>query len=539
MSRLLPPVILTAALFLTAPAAEGAWSFSRPSALSDMLIAIPMMNRARGLPLEPPRTHTYLPVRTSDSLTREDRFSPFELWYNDQHEARWQDEDGNAITIATVKCEFPDFPINPQTDDYRHVKLDDFRAECARAKWSISSRDLKKLQGWVADFVPAKIFAPERLDINSHALETLLRFPNDGNLLIYVFLPKSAGKSSSRRWIAVIAEPEKNNCGNAGREQFEKKFLGGIKPVAKSDDRKKAETERSLKLEKGAKNTFPYHPVREAAKKSILHHGDWWNYETEGYIVLSDLYSGIGKSVMRDLSEYLPPFRKILQKLLPPQDTQANDVFLIRIFARRESYLQYAGPQMQWSQAFWDPKRRELVMHNAGGEEETMPTLLHEATHQHISFAYAMIMTSPWFNEGHACLLSRFIPENGKAKVGIDDKYSMLLAANPETTALLLPPLLSLSYEEFYDKDIARKQFNYALAWGLCFYLQYGIKADNAPAPYSEILERYIKALARTRDAAIATEEAFADIDLAEFSVRFAEFWSRGDMAKKALRLNF
>lgn len=520
--------------------AEGGWSFARPQYVPGADLTMPLMQRAEGLPAKPPRAFTYLPVNTSDTLIREDRFSPYELWYTGQHEAEWMDESGNTIAVATVRCEFPDFPTDEETGDYRHVKLDDFKAECARPKWELNAKSEDRLRQWFADFAPARIFAPERIELNSHALERLLRFPNNEGLLIYALLPRRTGKRASSRWIAVVAAPAQDNRRNVDREYFEKKFLGEIK--VESEEKKGESDKNRLKVKKSEKDgEFPPHPVREFAAKSISCHKSWWRYETEGYVVLSDLYDSIGKSVMRDLSEYLPPFRKLLRATLPPMDTQTEDVFLVRIFARRESYLRYAGMQMQWTAAFWDPQRRELVMNHSGGAEEFMPTLLHEATHQYLSFAYAMITPSPWFNEGHACLFSRIEPAEGdKAKVGIDERFADLLAADPEATEQRLHLLLKLDrYEDFYAQDASVRQFNYAMAWGLCFYLQYGVKADGSPEPYSEILPRYTRHLARTRDAAKATEKAFENIDLDDFAIRFADFWSRSGMAKKALRLSF
>ena len=81
-------ILLLAAISASAMfQAEGGWSFARPQYVPGADLTMPLMQRAEGLPAKPPRAFTYLPVNTSDTLIREDRFSPYELWYTGQHEA--------------------------------------------------------------------------------------------------------------------------------------------------------------------------------------------------------------------------------------------------------------------------------------------------------------------------------------------------------------------------------------------------------------------------------------------------------------------
>jgi hypothetical protein len=94
-------------------------------------------------------------------------------------------------------------------------------------------------------------------------------------------------------------------------------------------------------------------------------------------------------------------------------------------------------------------------------------------------------------------------------------------------------PLLSMTYPQFYvsersqadvDADKARKA-NYALAWGLTYYLRKGILPERN-SPYAHILDRFCEELWKTKDPKGATAAAFEGISTSELSDDLARFWS-------------
>jgi hypothetical protein len=98
-----------------------------------------------------------------------------------------------------------------------------------------------------------------------------------------------------------------------------------------------------------------------------------------------------------------------------------------------------------------------------------------------------------------------------------------------------LPRLLGLSYQDFYDPDDEKRADNYALAWGLVYYLRKYAPEDPMRG-YGTILDRYVDLLWETRDPKAATEQAFEGVDMAEFREDFCEFWDSSNRRGKAKR---
>jgi hypothetical protein len=138
------------------------------------------------------------------------------------------------------------------------------------------------------------------------------------------------------------------------------------------------------------------------------------------------------------------------------------------------------------------------------------------------------LQSAPWFNEGYATFFGAATMGNHKLEVEEDPMrvkgLEELLASGP----LDLGKFLHLSYEEFYGKSDKERERNYALAWGLVYYLRKAAPIEK-PAPYAGILDKYVDALWETKDADKATAAAFQDVKLDKFLKDFLKFWeSRG-----------
>ncbi len=484
-------------------------------------LTFPTLFRAAGDPVPMPKAHAYLPVNTSDTLTREDRFAPFDLWYNSQCCARWRDPDGRELILGRVTHSYP------QTEE-KHISRERFKLEVARTGSRPDPKNLESLTEWVATFAGVAVYPPKKCDINKFALDGVCRFENETpNLLIYAFRPRKSGSNSVNDWFCVTLQLVSGDNPELAAKCFEEDFLAQISlPSRGSKEEGVKATEFDMRDTKGKVAERIDNPVRDEARKSVENYDDWWIAETEGYMILSDVYSEVGKGIIRELQKQLPLLQKTCMKLLPPLAPLNNEIALIRLFQRQEDYVRYLGEDMAWSGGAWVPSRRELVLFQKGGIEEMMPTILHEAFHQYLSYAYAMIQSAPWLNEGHACFFApAWIGSKGQMLIAEDEDRAKFLVENIDLAAPLLPLLIEMGYDEFYEGTQSEKLLKYAMAWGLVYFLQKGVPTSVVPETYASILPNYRSTLAKTRDEHKATLAAFEEIEMETFQEAFRNFW--------------
>lgn len=519
------PIASILTLFL-AMASASVWAeldFGRASDYPAVGLAFPILSRGYGDPLPMPKAHTFLPVNTSDTLTREDRFAPYELWYNSQCCGRWRDDSGRVMTLGRMTSKFPQFAEET-------VSRERYSLEVARTSLAPDPKDSNGLDRWVATFVGITVYPPEKLDLNSFALDKVLAYPTQrDDLLVYAFLPRRSGSGSHQNWYCVTVKLATGDSRDNAVVRMEKDFIGQLKLIgntAKTSASKAEELDLTDSKKRPSAKVSP-NPIRDEVRKSVENYSNWWVAETENFMVISDVYSEIGKSLVRQLLKELPPLYKACRKILPPLAELDNELWLVRLFQRQDDYVRYLGKDMEWSGGAWTPSRRELVLFMKGGFEELMPTIRHEAFHQYLSYAYAMLPTAPWLNEGHACFFEpAWLGSKGQMLFEEDEYRERILTSNLDTATALLPLMLEMSYSEFYDGTASEKQLKYAMAWGLAYYLQKGLPVSGDSKAFRQILPKYAAALKKTRDDEKATKLAFEDIEMERFQEAFKNFWS-------------
>jgi hypothetical protein len=224
----------------------------------------------------------------------------------------------------------------------------------------------------------------------------------------------------------------------------------------------------------------------------------------------------------------MPVLLEAYRSLLPPL-TETRDISLIRIFQFKSDYDTYVGEDLRWTGGMWIPRRRELVLTQEFHTEEIMSTLRHESFHQYISYAWGMLTPSPWLNEGHACFFENAqIDSKGRISFEEDLKRVQILLENLDAATAIIPQMLSMDYTDFYGGggSSAGRSLNYALAWGLAYYLQKGAPQERN-TPFKEILGNYALSLAASRDYTEANAITFSEVDIKVFQTNFREFWSK------------
>ncbi len=503
---------------LCAAAAPAAVTFAPVKNYPNIGFLFPCIANAKADPRPMPEAHPYL-LTGADGLVREDRFAPFELWYNSQCCARWNDPSGNRLVLGRMTHLLPSF-------ESETVSRARFGIALADDTYVLDPRNAKQVNEWVATFAEVPVYEPEALKLNSFSLDDLLFFPcGVTNTLVYAFRPRRIGNARNSDWFCVTLHAPGAPDFKALRSAFEEQFIGAIALPSRSSKDEGEESEELSIRRKGEKlPDQPNHPVRVEAKKSIENYEAWWYAETDGYIILSDVATEVGKTVIRDVQDKLPALRQAYGKLVPPL-TQESDVSLIRLFQTRDDFVRYVGKDHAWAAGIWMPARRELVLSQEKGKDEMLRIIRHEAFHQYLSHAYCMLAAAPWLNEGHACLFENAsVDAKGKVSINEDPVRVQLLVENIEAAVTLLPNLLRATYAEFYDGSDDQRRFKYALVWGIAYYLQKGAPQERN-TPFKDILPDFAAALAETHDYTQATAQAFKDVDLAVFQENFREFW--------------
>jgi len=511
-------VFMALALTLTWTVHAAPPSFDRARNYPNIGLVLPELAQAKPQPLPMPEAHAYL-AADLEVLEREDRFLPFDLWFHEQCEGRWQDASGNALTIGRVKVRLPAF-----TEE--HVTRERFAIECADSDYQIDSRVAEQIHEWAATFAGQELSEPESLNINSMALSTVFAYTcAASNTLVYTFHPRRIGNARNFDWFCVIMRTVDPDDDQSLQLEFESSYIAKItQPPGTS--RNEGVTSTELNTSRQGKTDFdqPHHPVRIAARKSVQNYAEWWFAETDGYIILSDVNTELGKSLIQRLQREMPLLQAAYRALVPPL-TLSSDISLIRIFQSKSDYNRYVGEGQEWSGGMWMPQRRELVLTQEYHTEEIMRTIRHESFHQYISYAYCMITPAPWMNEGHACLFEAArVDSKGKVIIEEDEKRCRLLLENLDLAVAHIPLLLDLTYAEFYGGTSASRALNYALAWALAYYLQKGAPQERN-TPFKELLTDSAATLAASRNYRVATALTFADVDLHVFQANFKDFW--------------
>jgi len=505
---------------LCAASASAAVTFAPSKNYPNIGFIFPCLANAKATPVPMPLAHAYLLI-DDETLEREDRFAPFELWHNLQCCARWRDPQGNQLIIGRITHRLPAFASE-------YVSRERFDSGLSDEANRIDPKDQDQINEWVATFTAVPVNKPEPLKINGFALEDVLYYPcGSSNQLVYAFRPRRIGNAKNFDWFCVTLHAPSETDPATLRALFEETFIAQIALPSRASKNEGSTAEEVSVQRKGHKlPDLINHPVRVEARKSVENYDDWWFAETDGYIILSDVDTEIGKSLIRELQDSLPALRLAHTKLVPPL-TRETDVALIRLFQKRADYVHYVGEAHAWSGGMWMPGRRELVVFEQENHAVMMRFIRHELFHQYLSHAYCMLAAAPWVNEGHACLFENAtVSAKGRVTIEEDPERSVLLLENLDAAVELLPQLLRASYEEFYDDASSPLRFKYALAWGLAYYLQKGAPLERN-TPFKNILPDYAAALALTHDDHAATTAAFRNVDLAVFKDNFREFWRK------------
>ena len=505
-------------------------------------LKINVMSQSREAPLPPPSTYSYT-IGDGVRTWKTNLYAPDELWSDSQAAGRWVDEHSNTLTLATITLPLP----QPFTKDFPgpHVPRELYNASAAGLRQAQAAWTPEALAQWVADFAGASSAKAQAVAKRPFNLQDLLAFSLEGQpwRFAYVFRLNraSAGQSkAATTWFLALFDLNPGVNMESALASINADFLAKVtsartSPPAAATPRTPATPSAARK----AARSPEFLASRDQVANSIKNMKDWWFVETPNYIILSNMKAR--RSVMiTELQEDVEYLRAAYEQFMPPRKA-IKAISVIRIFAESKEYDAYVPPSMTWSSGIWMPDKQELVIRPVewGGSKDKRAMVLrvtfHEAFHQYIFYAMDEKQAAAWFNEGYANVFGTASLTDRKLSVEEDPYYAKAVEERLAAGPLDLNRFLHLSYEEFYAKDQKTMEHNYALAWGLVYYLRKAAHLEKPPT-YAGILDKYGDALWETGDPDKATDGAFADVDLAKFQRDFTKFWDSKNKRSAASR---
>ena len=464
-------------------------------------------------PLEMPRAEAYL-VSAQGRRYLEDRFWKIDLWTSQSVVGRWLDDDGRVFTLCRLEVQPPavasDGVMSRVAYQAQTVRFD-------------KKKVLKKGSAAVAFRDAIARLSPVEPALKGEPVRQVPRGYDDAdywhgtnrNAIVCALLPEEKSVWRLAVW-ELAPEDDFDEC----LKLFEDEFLRGDYPKFASSGRDEEREERARKKKK-----FVEHPERAAlrkdAKGSVGAYDSWRSSDSAEFVVLDNLPDG--GAFVEALTNELPVLRGKYAKAIPSPIDGSNVLSVARVYSSRAEYLDQLSldglTNMVWSAAYWSPLRREIVAYLPdGSSERLLRTFRHEAFHQYLSYAMAMIPVSPWLNEGYA---QYFEDEDS-----LDWELAVDLAQEDfERLSALLPRLFELDYASFYDGTDEERRLKYRLAWSVAVFVEKGMR-EIRNNPFKSFKADYVSTLLETRDMARATSAAFGTKDRMNlFVCEWRKFW--------------
>ena len=459
-----------------------------------LLLAAASIFFANPDPLDMPRAEAFL-VSDGGRRRLEDRYDRLDLWTSRAVLGCWTDDAGRAFSLATLAV------APPATDEHGVETREDYSASCAPLK----KKDARRRRDAVELLAPMDIAdesrAPRFLPRGMKQVEYWQG--TNRTAIVCSFLPEK-----SDVWYFASWELAEGDDFAERMETFEEKFLEGEWRT------------RTLWLGGDDPPAGEREQLRADAHHSVTNYESWRWTDADSFTVLDDLPRQSGFVAV--LTNELPRLRAAYAATVPTPLDGSNTLCVARIYRDRAEYLAAVDEGMEWSAAYWSPRRRELVAHLPdGGEAELMKTIRHEAFHQHLSYACSMISVSPWLNEGYAEYFED--PESLDWGNGINATPD-----NIERISASLPGVMMMDYNEFYDGTDVERHVKYRLAWSIAVFLEKGAPEVRF-RPFASLKKDYVKALLKTRDMQKATVAALlGDEDKTKLFIReWTKFWQK------------
>lgn len=452
--------------------------------------------------MEMPKAQAYL-VKERGVYRLDDRYGKSDLWISRTVDGVWRDGEGREFLLATLAEALP--PLAKE----RPVTRAGYVADAL----PLGKKDESALffaVDMLSPVPPAEEFSRPHQTPRGYKDVRYYQGTNEA-AIVCAYLPEKSERWSFAAWTLAYGDDFAERL-----KTFEDEFLDKERPAL--DERRapnaaKGNSRRANKAPQPGEREL----LRADARHSVALYDAWRVTDGDEFTVLDDI--GNASSFTVSLTNDLKRMRAAYAATVPSPIDGSNVLCVARIFASREEYLDALEANdhgdMEWSAAYWSPKRRELVAYlPPDGSEKLLETIRHEAFHQYLSYATSMIPTSPWFNEGYAQYF-----EKGPDGPDFVDPSDLV------TFAEQLPSLMAMDYDEFYAGTDRERQLKYRLALSIAVFLEKGAPGVRFE-PFKDVKRDYIDALLKTKDMRKATAAAFKTEDNMNLFVgEWTKFW--------------
>lgn len=479
-------------------------------------VKVPMGLRPEAIPM--PKA-LYYHFKSGDGQREETHYLVKEIWMSQAHGGLWRDAKGNEFRVARVNGALPDGNADA------HAKREDMDQILKSA--ALSEPDDAALARWVSDYTGDSVSVDDLSQIEgvrNVSSARYVRLKSDNSLgALFLFEPKGEGLPGG--WYYVSAKVG----GKPAKEVELRKYLRTV--VAGTSQVKAAGTNPG--------ENVPENDVRRAAAKgSISGMPRWWSSESKDYIFLTDMSRSQGGRFVKDATKLMGAMRKAYARYVPGWKEVGTSV--VRVFATKEGYDAYNrsanGMAADRSIGLWSPSHEELLIMDLGNSArvETQRIMRHEAFHQYLFYATGGGHHMTWFNEGHATFFEcvQYNPKKDEVRIGDEGRWADRVAGNVDYIASLIPGILRLSYEEFYDGDLKAVNDRYAAAWAVTYFLEKGVPIFDEFSAYRKVLPTYMSSVREGESPTEASAAAWATVGKRDVSADFLRFWGKRVAAK-------
>ena len=476
-----------------------------------MLLVAASLWFANPAPLDMPRAEAYLVTEANGDMRLEDRYDEMDLWTSRAVSGRWEDDDGRVFTLARIGTRAPVFAGATMTREsfVANETAIDPRKELDAVKAAVSKLSPVPLaEKFSRPHVPVRGMKDVLFWEGTNTTTIVASFIEDGgkawNAAIWTLIDGDDIEWARERFLDDLLAKwdetvEKELPGEAALRKKEKSRAGKSRGKAGGGKSAGKDPAREREL------------LRADAAHGVANYPRWHVTDAPEFTVLDDLRQSSG--FVSALTNELSAMRVKYAAAVPGPVMTSNVLCVARI--------DVAGEEMKWSAAYWSPARRELVAYlPPAGDAELLRTVRHEAFHQYLSYATAMIPVSPWLNEGYA--------QYFEDEENVDWKLGEVARPSKEEIAALakmLPAVMRMDYAEFYAGTDAERRLKYRLAWSIAYFLEKGAP-ELRFRPWENLKKDYVADLMKTHDMLKATSAAFGSQEkFDKFISDWREFW--------------
>ncbi len=482
-------------------ATEASVRFTSPAWRPDIGLSAPILADSEAMPFEMPKAQSFLVAGEKGERRLEDRFDTFDLWLGRTLCGRWCDTSGNTFFLAKLATRPPSDPPGTVRTRTEFSAMD--------AKTPIDPHNLDACTEAAHSASPVDLSRPVRPRRSQRRNMTgLFALPStNAQTFAAIFRPRSPERMESPDWyMAVLVAADGEPLDEAFR-RFDEDFLDNVSiPAARARPRTPAASNPvQISAVTGSSNGNAFEKteaclLREAVRLNVANYDNWHFVAAGDVTVIDNLDLASRGTFIPSLTNSLPLLRSAYAACVPAAIDTTGQIAVVRVFATREEYLAYVGLEHKWTAALWDTLHRELVLYLPPDDTQgLLQTVWHEAFHQYLAYAAALVTAAPWFNEGHAELFEHsHLDRDGKVVFDMDQIAATYVNQHAEELADILPEIFRLGYEDFYSgtqEDIAAR---YRLAWSLAYFLEIGAPKIRFQ-PFANLRRDYVKALVETR----------------------------------------